>query len=173
MWDGLWNCCSYCLCPYVAGPRPATHYVAASKVRALWLLSLLLLHILRWCCWSSGAVFCILYVGCVLRSFRVVASSRCEVPCRLEYTPKCNVGFQCFVKRESQPNQASVLDVPLECLFYMTFRFTILEKHTGNNEVPPFLRVDLRYYSLLSIIGILAAILLSLNRLNLSHFECL
>ena len=59
-------------------------------------------------------------------------------------------------------------DVPLECLFYMTFRFSLLEKQNGNNEVHLFLRVDLMYYSLLSILGISDAILLSLHRFTLS-----
>jgi hypothetical protein len=53
-------------------------------------------------------------------------------------------------------------DVPRECLFYVTrFKLSFLKKHNGNNEVPLFLRVDLMYYSLLSIFGISAAILLS------------
>ena len=42
----------------------------------------------------------------------------------------------------------------------MTIRFSFLEKQNGNNEVPLFLRVDLMYYSLLSIFGISAAIVL-------------
>jgi hypothetical protein len=52
-------------------------------------------------------------------------------------------------------------DVPLERLFYMTFRFFLLEKQNGKNEVLLFLRVDLMYYSLLSILGISTAILLT------------
>jgi hypothetical protein len=43
----------------------------------------------------------------------------------------------------------------------MTFRFFYSQKKNGNNEVPLFLRVNLRYYSLLSILGISEAIQLS------------
>jgi hypothetical protein len=49
-----------------------------------------------------------------------------------------------------RPQDVGLEDVPLERLFYMTFLFGLLEKQNGNNEVPLFLRVDLRYYSLLS-----------------------
>ena len=49
--------------------------------------------------------------------------------------------------------QASVWDVPLERLFYMTFQFSLLEKQNGKDEVPLFPRVDLMYYSLLSILA--------------------
>ena len=51
-------------------------------------------------------------------------------------------------------------DVPLERLFYMTFRFSLLEKQNEKNEVPVFLRVDLIYYSLLIILAILLSTIL-------------
>ena len=51
---------------------------------------------------------------------------------------------------------------------------SLMDKQNGNNKVPPFLappflRVDLTYYSLLSIFGISAAIIESIV---LNHFEC-
>jgi hypothetical protein len=50
------------------------------------------------------------------------------------------------------------LGVPFERLFYMTFRSSLLEKQSGSNESSLFLRVDLIYYSLLSIFGISGSI---------------
>ena len=52
-------------------------------------------------------------------------------------------------------------DASLGACSYMTFRFSLLEKQNGKNEVTLFLRVDLVYYALLSILGISADILLS------------
>ena len=47
-----------------------------------------------------------------------------------------------------------------ETSFYMTFRFSLLEKQNEKNEVPVFLRVDLIYYSLLIILAIILSTIL-------------
>ena len=53
--------------------------------------------------------------------------------------------------------------VSLQGLHVMTIRFSLPEKQIGGNEVciSLFLRTELMYYSLLSILGISAAFLLS------------